>query len=644
MNRTRADRSPAVRTVENAAHEREHEPALAIAKAQGLRGLQPLAGNRALLAILSGAPGARARPCRHRIENVDGGPGSAELRIDGAPVLRYQRGAPPASVAWSDLRPDLIHLALSGKTAAGARQNAPGLMRLALRGITVVPHEGEVPRRYGEPRRVEPLPSLPTPSQGEAVHHADQPDAADSDASPPAIVEPPPEDGESDQPSEREADRVAAAAVAGRAPLRVSPLLPLHERVPSRRARFGPGTALSRPLRELFEARFGRSLAGVAIHTGPDAERAADSAGARAFAYGSSIVFNRAEFAPQSPAGRELLAHELTHVVQQLESGRAPVIQRDTKKEQPPSVTGVTVYCTDDIFASSYIVFATATGNLTYELNECTVPEGGYETTVTVQGKKVHWDFGDRLVGGQQYEFGFKVQPGQPDPATLFKKQTKVHIDVIKKTLFAPPEEKQEEPEKPLADRVAAFKRLVKAAGQARMAGNRSALADWRQFLEQQLQPKQVERIAYSQDVRDLQVRAVHEGGRALDAYDEAVTSKNPLRRFKAQGQVRGQYRACTGCHLENLAVQLERETPKFLQTGREWEAPVDILKDYAADEEKSPTPRPTFAKPLKGEGMPPEFRIDNKALPGAYFRLCLLDQDPAVPARPRTRQLRRAS
>ena len=622
MNRSRADKTPAVRTVESAAQVREHEPALAIAKAQGLRGLQPLAGNRALLAILSGAPGAGARPHRHRIENVDGGPGSEELRIDGAPVLRYPRNAPPVSAAWSDLRPDLIHLALSAKTAAGARQNAPGLMRLALRGITVVPHEGEVPRRYGETRRVEPLPAPPTPAQGEAAYHAGQADAADSDASPPAIVEPPTEDGESDQPSEREADRVAAA-VAGRAPPRVSPLLPLHERVSSRRARFGPGAALSRPLREFFEARFGRSLAGVGIHTGPEAERAAERAGARAFAYGSSIVFNRSEFAPQSPAGRELLAHELTHVVQQVESGRAPVIQRDAKKEQPQqtSVTGVTVYCTDDPFSSSYIVFATATGNLTYELSDCTVPEGGYETTVTVEGKKVHWDFGDKLVGGQQYEFGFKVLPGQRDPATLFKKQKKVHVDVIKKTLFAfaPSEDKQEEPEKPsLADRVAAFKRLVKAAGQARMAGNRSALADWRQFLEQQLQPKQVERMAYSQDVRDLQVRAVQEGGQALQAYDQAVTSKNPIRRMKAEGQVRGENRVCMGCHLELLADQLEKETPKYLQTGREWEAPVDILKDYAADEMKSPTPRPTFAKPLKGEGMPPEYRIDNQALPGA--------------------------
>ena len=620
MKRSRADKASAIRGLVSAAREREHGPALAIAKDQGLRGLQPLAGNRALLALLAAAPGGCAGPHGHRLENVDGGPGRGELRVDGLPILSYRRGAPPVAVSWADSRPELIHLALAKNTASSARQNAWGLVRLARHGITVVPHEGVIPRRYGEPRPVDPSPASQPSIESETRRTASHGDSGEAGApSLPAIVEPPPADGEPSQPSEREADRVAA--VTESPPAEVGPLLPLHERAPSRRARFGPGVPLPPAVRGFFESRFGRSLAGIGIHTGPDAERAAERAGARAFAYGSSIVFNRSEYAPQSREGRQLLAHELTHSIQQLESGAGPVIQRGPKKEEPQQqkVTGVTVYCTDDPFSDSYIVFHTPSKDYTYTLSDCTVPAGSYETTVSVEGAKVHWDFGDKVDGGQEYEFGFKLNPGEQNPATLFKKQTKVHIDVLKKTIFAPPKEQEEEkPENTVADHVAAFKRLVKAAGQARMAANRSALADWRAFLEKQLKPEQVERIAYAQDVQDLQVTAVQEGGQALSAYDEAVTSKNPLRREKAQGQVRGFYRACTGCHLDVLATQLERETPSYLQTGREWEAPVDILNDYAAAEQKSPTPRPTFSKPLKGEGMPPEFRINNPALPGA--------------------------
>jgi hypothetical protein len=77
------------------------------------------------------------------------------------------------------------------------------------------------------------------------------------------------------------------------------------------------GEALPEVVRSHFEARFGHDFSRVKIHTDGVAAQSARSVGARAFTVGSDIVFNSSEFQPHSPAGRHLLAHELTHVVQQ---------------------------------------------------------------------------------------------------------------------------------------------------------------------------------------------------------------------------------------------------------------------------------------------------------------------------------------
>jgi len=83
-----------------------------------------------------------------------------------------------------------------------------------------------------------------------------------------------------------------------------------------------PGRPLDAATRELMEPRFGRSFSRVRVHDDARAAESARSLGARAYALGANIVFGAGEHAPATPAGRWLLAHELTHVVQQ--SGAAP--------------------------------------------------------------------------------------------------------------------------------------------------------------------------------------------------------------------------------------------------------------------------------------------------------------------------------
>jgi Domain of unknown function (DUF4157) len=68
---------------------------------------------------------------------------------------------------------------------------------------------------------------------------------------------------------------------------------------------------------DFMEARFGHSFSRVRIHNNSAAHNAASALNARAFALGEHIVFGAGQYAPRTRAGMSLLAHELTHVVQE---------------------------------------------------------------------------------------------------------------------------------------------------------------------------------------------------------------------------------------------------------------------------------------------------------------------------------------
>ncbi|MFC5696171.1 DUF4157 domain-containing protein [Pseudomonas sp. GCM10022186] len=83
------------------------------------------------------------------------------------------------------------------------------------------------------------------------------------------------------------------------------------------RAAHGGGNPLPGPVREKMEAQFGARLDGVRIHTDAPAVLLSQALKAQAFTHGSDIFFNEGKFAPDSRAGQHLLAHELTHTIQQ---------------------------------------------------------------------------------------------------------------------------------------------------------------------------------------------------------------------------------------------------------------------------------------------------------------------------------------
>ncbi|HEX3035145.1 MAG TPA: DUF4157 domain-containing protein [Thermodesulfobacteriota bacterium] len=105
----------------------------------------------------------------------------------------------------------------------------------------------------------------------------------------------------------------------------------------------GKGQPLRESSRSFFEPRFGYDFSHVRVHTGSESDSLSRSLNARAFTTGRDIFFREGEYNPGSSDSRELLAHELTHVVQQ--TGRNTSLQRqqvpdaDWRYTPPATVT-----------------------------------------------------------------------------------------------------------------------------------------------------------------------------------------------------------------------------------------------------------------------------------------------------------------
>jgi hypothetical protein len=136
--------------------------------------------------------------------------------------------------------------------------------------------------------------------------------------------------GASNDPLEQEADRIADRVLS-------TPTNTTISTAPSRIQRFtgqtasqvdvapasvdrvlsNPGNPLETGLQQDMGQRFGHDFSQVRVHTGGDADRSAQDVNANAYTVGHHIVFGADRFAPNTQIGKRLLAHELTHVVQQ---------------------------------------------------------------------------------------------------------------------------------------------------------------------------------------------------------------------------------------------------------------------------------------------------------------------------------------
>jgi hypothetical protein len=92
-----------------------------------------------------------------------------------------------------------------------------------------------------------------------------------------------------------------------------------------------PGQPLEAGTRSFMEARFGYNLSQVRIHSDSKAAKSAESVHALAYTSGKNVVFGAGQYAPHSREGQKLIAHELTHTVQQVKHGLCPLNFVDSK-------------------------------------------------------------------------------------------------------------------------------------------------------------------------------------------------------------------------------------------------------------------------------------------------------------------------
>jgi hypothetical protein len=88
-----------------------------------------------------------------------------------------------------------------------------------------------------------------------------------------------------------------------------------------------PGQSLDAQTRNRMEPRFGHDFSDVRVHTDPKAAKSAQAVNALAYTVGRDLVFGEGQYAPGTRKGLQLLAHELTHVVQQGPLARTGVLQ-----------------------------------------------------------------------------------------------------------------------------------------------------------------------------------------------------------------------------------------------------------------------------------------------------------------------------
>jgi hypothetical protein len=117
------------------------------------------------------------------------------------------------------------------------------------------------------------------------------------------------------------------------------------------------GNALDSNAKTFMESRFNRSFDNVQVHTDSDAASSARDISARAYTSGNHIVFGEGQYQPNSEGGRHLLAHELTHTIQQGHDIKRSAVTSKSVSPAPPSSTPSPTVRTEsiDVVVKSFI-------------------------------------------------------------------------------------------------------------------------------------------------------------------------------------------------------------------------------------------------------------------------------------------------
>ncbi|MFH2102454.1 MAG: DUF4157 domain-containing protein [Chloroflexota bacterium] len=187
---------------------------------------------------------------------------------------------------------------------------------------------------------------------------------------------------------EQEADRVAeqvlsdggSVSAPGDSPVQIQRVSPVVQTGVLDALQVGdvlnrPGKLLEPGVRRFMEGRFGQDFHHVRVHSDARAAESAREVNALAYTVGNNVVFGRGQYAPATAEGRRLIAHELTHVIQQASrsasgmkwdggiTGSSTLIQRQVLRpysEIPSDVNPVRLQQLDELFSQITVQTATS--------------------------------------------------------------------------------------------------------------------------------------------------------------------------------------------------------------------------------------------------------------------------------------------
>jgi len=201
-----------------------------------------------------------------------------------------------------------------------------------------------------------------------------------------------------------------------------------------------PGRPLDGDTRAFFGPRFGHNFSQVRVHTDAQAAESARLLDARAYTVGNDVVFGHQEYAPAGSSGRYLLAHELTHVMQQERSDQ-PVVRRISYGTgTPPNWRGrtlTTVPADERTKVNQAIAMVDEIVNSPDDFSEChghfaeRCPNGGPGTLASVWGRARLWRItrggGSALARGDVSGPNIAYTRSGYDQSVLFLAQTLMH-------------------------------------------------------------------------------------------------------------------------------------------------------------------------------------------------------------------------
>lgn len=175
---------------------------------------------------------------------------------------------------------------------------------------------------------------------------------------------------------EQEANRAASQVLSGAERLQAGPVQETSQTVAPpavQEALSSSGQPLDPATRGLMESKLGHDFGNVRVHADGKAADSARQIDAAAYTSGSDIVFGSGRYETATTSGLHLLAHELTHVVQQAQSGPGQVVQRqpassgtlqvpsvDLRENMSPSMASALGSTTVDQFATGSAKIPTA--------------------------------------------------------------------------------------------------------------------------------------------------------------------------------------------------------------------------------------------------------------------------------------------